>query len=66
VAAVAHRPVKPARLLRRLPRLAAVVQSGQVCAEQVQQVARLADQVGVEQVAEGVVRSRRNLTFPLW
>jgi uncharacterized protein DUF222 len=49
---VAHRFVKAARLLRRLPKLAAVVQSGEVSAEHVQQVARLAEQVTVEQVAE--------------
>lgn len=49
---VAHRLVKAARLLRRLPRLATVVQCGDVSAEHVQQVARLADEVSVERVGE--------------
>lgn len=51
-AVVAHRLVKAARLLRRLPTLTSAVQSGEVSAEHVQQVARLADQVSVERVAE--------------
>jgi Domain of unknown function (DUF222) len=49
---VANRLVKAARLLRRLPKLAAATQAGDVCPEQVQQVVRLADRVTVEQVAE--------------
>jgi Domain of unknown function (DUF222) len=51
-ATVAHRLVKAARLLRRLPKLAAATQTGEVCPEQVQQVARLADQLSVEQIVE--------------
>jgi Domain of unknown function (DUF222) len=49
---VAHRLVKTARLLRRLPKLASVVQAGEATPEHLQQVARLADQLTVERVAE--------------
>ncbi|MPZ27408.1 MAG: DUF222 domain-containing protein [Micromonosporaceae bacterium] len=48
----AQRIVAAARLLRSLPKLAAVAQTGEASAEQVQQVARLAGQVGVHRVAE--------------
>jgi hypothetical protein len=51
-ATMAHRLVRVARLLRRLPKLAASAQSGEVPAEHLQQVARLADRVSVERVAE--------------
>jgi hypothetical protein len=50
--AMAHRLVKAARLLRQLPRLAAATQSGEASGEHVQQVSRLADQVGVEHLAD--------------
>jgi hypothetical protein len=46
----ASRMVSAARLLRRLPKLAVAAQSGDVPAEQVQQIGRLAAQVGVERV----------------
>lgn len=49
---VAHRVVKAARVLRQLPKLAAATQTGDVSPEHVQQVCRLADQVGVDHVAE--------------
>lgn len=49
---VAHRLVKTARLLRRLPKLGAAAQSGDVSAEHLWRVARLGDQVGVDRVAE--------------
>jgi hypothetical protein len=49
---VAHRLVKTARLLRHLPKLGMAAQSGDVSAEHLRQVSRLADQVGVEQVTQ--------------
>lgn len=49
---VAHRAVKAARTLRRLPKLAMAAQSGDVSPEHMQHVARLVDQVGAADVAE--------------
>ncbi|MGH3679978.1 MAG: DUF222 domain-containing protein, partial [Natronosporangium sp.] len=47
-----QRMVAAARLLRSLPKLAAVAQTGEASAEQIQQAARLAGQVGVHRVSE--------------
>jgi hypothetical protein len=49
---VAGRMVRAARLLRRLPKLAMLAQSGEASPEHVWQVVRLADQVGAQPVAE--------------
>jgi hypothetical protein len=49
---LAGRLVKTARLLRRLPKLATLAQSGAASQEHVNQVLRLAHQVGVEPVVE--------------
>lgn len=51
-AQAAHRSVKAARLLRQLPKLATAAQSGDIPSEHLQQVSRLADQVGGERVAD--------------
>lgn len=48
----AYRLVRAARLLRQLPKLAAAAQGGEASPEHVQQVSRLAEQVGVEQVTD--------------